>query len=29
LLAACCIREAAGDDSIVIRLWTPSEIADA
>ena len=25
----CFARAAAGDDSIVIRLWTPEEIADA
>ena len=26
---SCLARDAAGDDSIVIRLWTPSEIAEA
>ena len=29
LAVACCMRSGAGDDSIVIRLWTPSVIAAA
>ena len=29
LATTCCMRTAAGDDSIVIRLCTPSEIAEA